>query len=146
VPSFVPSDTDDKNGAMAALGKMLSDRATELAQVVSSDLAETLKLSSTQVQNQVIAAIAAAENDLKRGVQGTEIWKTLESISKALDSEASASLTAVIAAARSSSSEAVELLKKSAADSKFQLKAVAAQWHLAHASGAIENCPLCDMI
>ena len=60
VPSFVPSDTDDKNGAMAALGKMLSDRATELAQVVSSDLAETLKLSSTQVQNQVIAAIAAA--------------------------------------------------------------------------------------
>jgi len=144
VPSFVLSDTDDKSGTMAALGKMLSDRATELAQVVSSDLAETLKLSSTQVQNQVIAAIAAAENDLKRGVQGTEIWKTLESISKALDSEASARLTAVIAAARSSSTEAVELLKKSAADSKFQLKAVAAQWHLAHASGAIENCPLCE--
>ncbi len=144
VPSFVPADTDDVQGAMAAFGTQIKDRAAELAQVVSGDLAEHLQLSSALTQNQVIGAITAAELDLKGGIEALETWKEFGSISSALDESASESASAVIGSARKDLEEAVQLLRKSAADPKFQLKAMAAKWHAEHGSGAIENCPLCE--
>jgi hypothetical protein len=144
VPSFVPTDTDDVQGAMAAFGKQLKDRAAELAQVVSGDLAENLQLSSAQTQNQVIAAISAAEADLKAGIEGLETWNEFGSIANALDEVACGAVASAIVSARKDADEAVQLLQKSAADPKFQLKAVAAKWHAEHSSGAIENCPLCE--
>jgi hypothetical protein len=53
-------------------------------------------------------------------------------------------MTSAIATARMSAAENFELLKKSQGDSKFQLKAVAAQWHAQHHAGAIVDCPLCE--
>jgi hypothetical protein len=53
-------------------------------------------------------------------------------------------MTTAIAVARESAGDSLELLKKSKDDSKFQLKAVAAQWHVQHHTGAIVNCPLCE--
>ena len=42
VPNFKPSDTDAKDGEMAALGKQLNGRAAELIATVSGDLASDL--------------------------------------------------------------------------------------------------------
>lgn len=144
VPNFTPANTDDNEGAMAKFGKMLNDRAAELTQVVANDLASGLNLANTAVQNQVISAIGSAQEDLNAGLDGLPSWKTLQLIAHALDGETAKGVSAAIATARSKAEEAVRLLEKSAEDSKFQLKAVAAQWHAQHKSGAIENCPLCE--
>ena len=60
VQSFVPKDTIDSKGPMAAFSKTLAERAAELTRVISGDLAEGLDLSSPKIQHQVIAAIAEA--------------------------------------------------------------------------------------
>ena len=144
VPSFVPKDTNDGKGHMATFGKTLADRAAALTQVISGELAEGLDLSDSKIQQQVIANIAAADEDLKTGIEGLETWKTLQSIAQAFDAEASGVVKAAITNARASSEEAVRLLEKGGADSKFQLKALAARWHREHRIGAVENCPLCE--
>ncbi len=144
VPDFTIAHTDDDNGEMAKFGKTLIDRAAELTQVVSNDLAGGLNLASPSVQHQVISAIGAAQEDLKAGLEGLPSWKTLQSIAQALDEELATRVSAAIATARSKAEEAVRLLEKSSKDPKFQLKAVAAQWHAQHKSGVVENCPLCE--
>lgn len=144
VPDFTPANTDDDKGEMAKFGKMLIDRAAELTQVVSNDLAGGLNLASPSVQHQVISAIGAAQEDLTAGLEGLSSWKTLQSIAQALDEELAKRVSAAIVTARSKAEEAVRLLEKSSKDSKFQLKAVAAQWHAQHKSGAVANCPLCE--
>ncbi len=144
VPDFTPANTDDSEGQMAKFGKMLTDRAAELTQVVSSDLANGLDLGSAPVQHQVISAIGAAQEDLKAGLAGLPSWKDLQTIVQALDKERAKRVSDAVATARSKAKEGVRLLEESAKDPKFQLKAVAAQWHAQHKSGAVENCPLCE--
>ncbi len=144
VHSFKPTDTNDDDGEMAKFEEMLTERATELTQVVANDLANDLDLTDSSVQNQVISAISSAQSDLEDGLDGLESWKKLKSIADALDEELSGRLLDAIETARSEASEAVKLQEKVTKDSKFQLKAVAARWHTHHKSGEIENCPLCD--
>jgi hypothetical protein len=144
VHSFVPKDTNDGKGPMATFGKTLADRATELTLVISGELAGGLDLSSPKIQHQVIAAIADAEKDVKTGIEGLDTWKMLQSIAQAFDQEASERVKTAIASARAKSEEAVRLLERGAADSRFQLKALAAKWHSDHRTGAVENCPLCE--
>ena len=144
VPTFVPKDTNDDKGPMATFGKRLADRATELTQVISGDLARGLDLSDSKVQHRTIAAIADAIEDLEIGIEGLDTWKTLQSIAQAFDAEASGVVKTAIANARANSTEAVRLLEKAAADSKFQLKALAGKWHREHRTGVIKNCPLCE--
>lgn len=144
VPTFAPKDTDNATGPMATFGKMLADRATELTQVVSEDLAAGLDLSKPDIQHQVISAIEGAKEDLKTGIEGLETWKTLQSIAHAFDAEASELAETALANARTRCKEAVCLLERSAADSKLQLKALAAKWHSDHRSSAVLNCPLCE--
>ncbi len=144
VPSFVPNDTTDGKGPMATFGKTLADRATELTQVISSELAEGLDLSDPKIQHQVIAAISATNEDLTTGIEGLKTWKTLQLIAQAFGAESSGVVKAAIVNARANSEEAVRLIEKGAVDSKFQLKALAARWHREHTTGAVENCPLCE--
>ena len=144
VPDFTPAHTDDAKGEMAMLGKRLTDRAAELTQVVSNDLAAGLPLATSKVQHQVISAIEAAKEDIRPGIEGLSSWQTLQSIAVALDTESAKRVSDAIARARDRSAEAIELLKKSSKDSKFQLKALASQWHAKHKSGPIEDCPLCE--
>lgn len=144
VPTFAPKDTDNATGPMATFGKMLADRATELTQVVSEDLAAGLDLSKPDIQRQVTVSIESAKEDLKAGIEGLGTWKTLQSIAQAFNSESSVLATTTIATARAKCAEAVLLLKRADADSKFQLKALAAKWHSDHKSGAVLNCPLCE--
>ena len=144
VQSFVPKDTIDSKGPMAALVNTLVDRAAQLTRVISGDLAEGLDLSSPETQHQVIAMIAEAVKDVEIGLEGLDTWKSLQSIAQALDQEASERIKTAIMNARSKSEEAVRLLEKGTADSKFQLKALAAKWHSDHMTGAVENCPLCE--
>jgi len=144
VPDFTVAHTDDDKGEMAKFGKMLIDRAAELTQIVSNDLAGGLDLASPSVQHRVISAIGAAQEDLKGGLDGLQSWKTLQTIAGALDEGRAAHLSAAITTARSKTEEALRLLEQNSKDSKFQLKAVAAQWHAQHRSGVVENCPLCE--
>jgi energy-coupling factor transporter ATP-binding protein EcfA2 len=144
VPNFTPGDTDDAEGEMAKFIRMLTDRAAELTQVVSNDLAGGLTLASLHVQNQVISAIGAAQEDLIAGLDNLPSWKTLQSLEQAVDEAAGKRIASAVAKARTGADEAVRLLEKSLKDSKFQLKAVAAQWHAQHKTGTVENCPLCD--
>ena len=144
VPDFTPSNTDDADGEMAIFGKMLSDRATALTQVVSNDLSGDLNLADPAVRHRVITAIGSAQEDVKGGIAALQAWKTLKTIAQALDDEGAKRVSTAIATAREKAKEAVALLEKSTKDSKFQLKAVAAQWHTKHKPGAVENCPLCE--
>ena len=144
VSDFTPADTEDSGGQMAAFGKTLTERAAELTQVVSNDLANGLDLASAPVQHQVISAIGAAQEDLKAGLAGLPSWKALQLIAQALDKDSAKRVSTAVAKARSKAEEALRLLEESGKDSKFRLKAVAAQWHAQHKSGAVENCPLCE--
>jgi hypothetical protein len=144
VPSFKPSDTDKADGEMAGLGKTLIERASQLAGVVSSDLAANLNLSAARVQNDVAVALASARTDITASLQGLALWASLKSVAAAIDEEKAANLQRVIAMAEAAGKEALTLLRKSRDDSRFQLKAVAARWHAEHASGPISDCPLCQ--
>ena len=144
VQSFLPKDTNDSKGQMATFGKMLNERAAELTRVISSDLAEGLDLSRPKIQHRVIAAIAAAKNDIDIGLGTSRTWRLLQSIAQAFDQETSEEVKSAIASAHAQSEEALRLLKRANTDSRFQLKALAAKWHSDHVPGAVEDCPLCE--
>ena len=144
VSDFAPGDTDDAQGTMATFGKMLADQATKLTKVVSSDLSPSLKLDDPAIQRQVITAIGSAQIELKSGLDGIPSWSSFSEIGRVFDDDAAKLVSAAIATARKEAEEAVDLLKKSAKDPKFQLKALGAQWHSKHKSGAVDACPLCD--
>ena len=144
VPEFEPADTDDKNSEFAKLGKHLNDRAAELTKVISQDLADGLDLSSPTVQHDVIAAIGAARTDLQSGLSSVDVWRSIKSIAGALNTSARQTLLDSIETAKTEGKNALALFEKSKEDSRFQLKAVASQWHDKHKSGPIDNCPLCE--
>jgi hypothetical protein len=144
VASFAPADTSDNTSAMAKFGKRLSEKAAELTKVIESDLGSGLALDTAAGQTKVVSAIGAAENEVNAGLSSLTAWKVLESLGKDLDDDCIERMTSAIATARASAGESLELLKKSQSDSKFQLKAVAAQWHVQHHTGPIVNCPLCE--
>jgi hypothetical protein len=145
VPQFKPSDTDDKDGSMAAFGKKLKELAAEHASVVANDIKAGTDLSQTKIQNEIIANIAAARGDIEAGLTGLTAWKTLSGIAANVNVKHAATIQAAASTARSQIEEAVELLQKSKKDTRFQLKALGARWHDLHASGPIENCPLCQV-
>ena len=144
VPSFSPADTSDNNSAMAKFGKELSAKGAQLTSVVQSDLGSGLSLDAAVAQKKVVAAIATAGDQLSVGLSSLATWKTLESLNQDLDDERVKRMKSAVAQARQSASDSLEILKKSRADPKFQLKAIAAQWHEQHHTGAITNCPLCE--
>lgn len=144
VPEFLPRDTAEEDGPMSTFGKQLVVRAAELTQVISGDLAESLDLSSPKTQQQVIGSLAAAKDQVEAGIEGLEAWKFLQSIAQALTPEASSVIKVALSKAASDTQEAIHLLERSTADTKFQLKALAAKWHKDHEAGSVENCPLCE--
>ena len=143
LPEFIPSDTRDKAGPMAELGKQLSEKAATTMSVISADLAPSLDLTLATVQQQVAIAIDAAKTEVNQGLSGLPLWTDIVTIATSLPLETSASLAAAIAKARTRLQEAIELNKKAVDDSRFQLKAIAAAWHQQHSSGTVDDCPLC---
>jgi SOS-response transcriptional repressor LexA len=144
VGSFTSADTSDNASSMAKFGKQLSEKAIELTKVIECDLGAGAALDSAAGQSKVVSAIGAAQDEVSSGLSSLMAWKLLESLSNDLDEECTKRMTTAIANARVSVGESLALLKKSQEDSKFQLKAVAAQWHVQHHTGAIVNCPLCE--
>lgn len=144
VPAFVPADTEDPTGAMSQFGKDVNERAARLTQVVSNDLAPGLNLSDPKTQQQIVVAISGAQDDISGGLASLQTWKKLNSISDALNPEASAHLSGAITKARQALVEATNLHEQSKLDSRFRLKAVGARWHAEHSSGPVCDCPLCD--
>ena len=144
VGSFTPADTSDNASPMAKFGKQLSEKAAELTKVIESDLGPGAALDSAAGQSRVVSAIGAAQDEVSAGLSSLTAWKLLESLSNDLDEECIKRMSTAIANARTSADESLELLNRSREDSKFQLKAVAAQWHFQHHTGAIVNCPLCE--
>jgi hypothetical protein len=145
VADFKPSDTGDENGPMVAFGKVLSELTAAQANVVKNDLHLGLQLNQTRVQNGIVAHIAAAREDIDRGLTNSPTWQMLSSIEAALDVQAAASLANEIATARSKLEEARNLSHKSKLDSRFQLKAIGARWHDQHTTGPLRDCPLCAL-
>lgn len=115
-----------------------------MTKVVSNDLASALNLSELKVQSSIIVAIGAAKADLSLGLGGISSWKFLVSIANELDDNAMKVMTSAIEAARKQGEEAVSFLDRATKDSKFRMKAMAAQWHHSHGEGSIEACPLCE--
>ena len=142
--SFVPEDTNDAQGEMARFGKTLNERAANLTEVITSDLAEGLDLSSPTVQHSVIAAIAKARNGVEGGLEQIRTWKSLQKIAQAFDREALEKLQSALPVAHTRCEEAIRLSKRASSDHKFQLKSLAAKWHSDHVTGPIKNCPLCE--
>jgi hypothetical protein len=143
VPTFTTKDTADAKSQMATFGASLKQQSAELAKVIADDIAANLDLSKMADQNAVVTAIASAEAEVKRGLAGSDTWKSLDLIASSLDDDAREALSTALALARASGAEAIRLFENGKLDARFQLKAVAAIWHAEHESGAIENCPLC---
>lgn len=144
VPAFKPSDTDTDDGEMATLGKRLKELAVQHASVIASDLHADLALDQLRVQADVNAAIAAAKSDVAVGLEQFSVWKLISGIKEQLPQEHTEPLKAAIQTARSEFDEALRLLRQSEGDNRFQLKALGARWHSAHAEGPIDNCPICE--
>ena len=143
VPNFKPSDTDDTAGEMAALGKMLNDKASDLTKLVSGDLAAGLDLGDAQVQKQISLALAGAEQDVSAGLEALSIWKTMQSVHSALDATTRAKLREAITSGQQALDTALGFFKREQADNRYRLKAAGARWHAEHGDGSIETCPLC---
>jgi len=144
VPNFKPSDTDDTAGVMAALGKMLNDKASDLTKVMSGDLAAGLDLADGQVQKQIVLALAGAEQDVGAGLEGLMSWKTLQTVHSALDTTTRAKVLEAIISGRQALDAALEFFRKEQTDNRYRLKSAGAQWHAEHeGDGSIETCPLC---
>lgn len=143
VDNFVPANTSEPDGAMAKFGQMLTAKAQELTSVVASDLSSSLDLSKIPVQTSVVAAIAAADDDVKAGLAAFTTWKTLTKISSSLDAGARTRIQTAIGVAKDAAREAESLRKNGLADSRFQLKSLAARWHATHSTGSIDDCPVC---
>ncbi|MCF8151378.1 MAG: AAA family ATPase [Burkholderiaceae bacterium] len=143
LPQFIPSDTRDKLGPMAELGKSLSEKAATAVSVISADLGPNLDLTLATAQQQVAVAIDAAKTEMDQGLSGLSLWTTILTVQTELPPDTSARLTTAVAEARTRLQEALELNKKAIDDSRFQLKAIAAAWHQQHSSGTVDDCPLC---
>lgn len=144
VPEFLPADTGDQDGELAKLGKELNGRSAELIEVIAGDLAEDIDLSQPASQQSVAVAIAAAREDLEKGIKSLPFWQHLELLQGEVDDTAARSIQAAIAAARRGAKEALEMLERSESDDRFRLKAMAATWHASHAHGDVDHCPLCS--
>lgn len=145
IPAFKPADTEDASGVMAQLGKRLKDLAAEHASVVTNDIKSGLDLAQTKIQSEVIANIAIARKEVGAGLANLKTWAMVSDVAAALGSPEVSVLRAAVTQARSQLSEMLELKRKSEKDNRFQLKALGAKWHALHASGPIENCPLCEL-
>jgi len=143
LPDFIPSDTRDKGGSMAELGKKFSEKAATTISVIRADLASNLDLTLSVVQQQVAAAIDASKTEMDQGLSGLPLWTNILTIATEVSPATSVGLAAAVAAARVRLQEALDLNKKAVNDSRFQLKAIAAAWHQKHSSGAVGDCPLC---
>jgi hypothetical protein len=144
VASFTPAETSDIASPMAAFGKLVTEKSKALTSVIQHDLAAGLGRETLAGQNKVIAAIAAAEEEVSQGLSSLHAWKVLEGLKQGLSSSVISAIEVGITKAHASAAECLELLEKSRGDSKFQMKVVAAQWHARHHSGAISSCPLCE--
>jgi hypothetical protein len=145
VSNFKSSDTDEKDGEMGKLGKLLNEKAAELIAVVSGDLASDLVLADPKVQQRIVVALDGAKRDLDEGMSGLSTWKLVETIAAALPNERRAAARAAAVAATSALDITISYFQKQQADSKFRLKAAGAHWHNENITGSIENCPLCDI-
>jgi energy-coupling factor transporter ATP-binding protein EcfA2 len=141
---YKPSDTRAIDGSFAALLTELGQKATEAVAIVGADLHPSLDLKSAAVQQQVAAAIEGAKGDVSEGLLGIPVWTTTSAVRQTFDEGMAKALEDAIATAKSSLLEASELKRKASQDSRFQLKALGASWHEEHATGDVENCPLCQ--
>ncbi len=144
ISNFKPSDTDDAGGSFAALGKSLSEKTADLTKVVSDDLATGLDLTNAQIQRQIVLALADADKDIKNGLNSFSSWAFAETIAANLDVLTRLSVTQSISDAKAALEIAVGYHQEAQTDTRFQLKALAAQWHANHGSGAIGECPTCQ--
>ena len=132
VPDFRIADTDDVNGAMAIFGKDQINKAAELTQVVSDDLAAGLNLANAQIQKEVAVALSHAKGDIATRLSGLQKWKSFESIASALPVEIRQEPAQVISKANIDLATAIEFHNKAQSDTRYRLKASAARWHAEH--------------
>jgi energy-coupling factor transporter ATP-binding protein EcfA2 len=144
IPNFKPGSTDDADGEMAKMGKMLNERASDLTKIVSGDLAAGLDLADAQVQKQIGIALLGAEQDVGAGLDGFDTWATLRFVHGALPAATRTVLRDALAVGQTSLGTALDFHARGQADSRYRLKAAGAQWHAQHGGdGAITSCPLC---
>jgi hypothetical protein len=143
VPIFKTSDASNPQGALATLGKEVVALAAEHATVIASDLQSGLDLANLKIQSEVVANIATAKQDVQNGLGNLRTWELLNRIANEISTERESELLSAASAAEAELADAQNLLSASQKDTRFRLKALGAQWHDEHASGAIANCPLC---
>ncbi|WP_158704537.1 AAA family ATPase [Rhizobium sp. NXC24] len=146
IPGFAPSDTKRSESKAKAFGKELVAKAAELTEAVRDDLSPDLELSKLAVQTQVSAALEATRSELGKGLQSLASWNDLETVHGALDDETVTAIEVAIDIAIAATKDAVGLLARSQVDNRFRLKAMAARWHVDHAIGPIDDCPLCQRV
>jgi AAA domain len=108
VPNFKPSDTNEKDGEMGKLGKLLNDKAAELIATISGDLSSDLVLADPKVQQRVIVALDGAETDLNGGISSLPAWKLVETIAAALPSESRTTVRSAAMVAKNTLNIAVQ--------------------------------------
>jgi len=145
VTAFMPKDTDDKDGDFAKFGVRLKERAAELTKVIGEDLSSGLDLTSPKTQLDVAGAISGAREDMAGGLMELATWKTLSEIAAAINNDTCEVLQAAALEAVDAMADALKLHNRSQQDTRLQLKALGAQWHLVHKGPAeLTECPLCD--
>ncbi|MGR9392165.1 hypothetical protein ACU8OL_04080 [Rhizobium leguminosarum] len=143
-PEFGIEDTDDDEGKLAVLGKELNEKSAQLTEVVSEDLMRDLDLKLPAIQQGVAAAIIAAEQDVRDGLSAIGYWKSLELILSEIDDDRLNEMRDAVAQAEKEATDALAIFEKTQSDNRFQLKAMAASWHVSHGQSDFDNCPLCQ--
>ncbi|WKB50830.1 ATP-binding protein [Eleftheria terrae] len=144
LPNFHPSDALGKSGPMVKLGIQLKDVAAHHASTLASDLADGTETSSTESQRAIIVALTAVASKLDAGLQSVAFWKDLSELANALTPEVCISIRGALLAAETELAEALGSHERQKNDTRFRMKAAAAEWHVRHREGDILECPLCS--
>jgi energy-coupling factor transporter ATP-binding protein EcfA2 len=143
-PEFGIEDTDNEEGKLAVLGKDLNQKSAQLTQVVSEDLMQDLDLKLPVTQHALAAAIIEAERDVREGLSAVAHWRSLELIRSEIDDNRLNEIREAVVQAEKDAADALAIVEKTRSDNRFQLKALAASWHVSHGHGDFDSCPLCQ--
>jgi len=144
IAAFDPRDTENVEGALAALGKRLKKRSADLAHVIAEDIAAGIDLTSGKAQQDVAGAISGALEDLRQGLTGLPTWTLLTKLAGAIPDAAAARLVHAVTTAEAGLVDVISLDERAQRDTRFQLKALGAHWHEVHRGHQVVECPLCD--
>lgn len=142
---YSPADTCEESGPAVTMEKSVIARATDLTSALADDLLSSLDLADSKIQRDLQNALQKARELTSTGLNNSDAWNAIQAISRQVTNDDVHNLHEAIKNAKAGLLNATAFNENLKADSKYQLKAIAAAWHENNHQGTVESCPLCNL-